>query len=78
MFGLAALNEAVAECFDDGFGLGMDLKFFVDIAEMKIDRAGRDRQFSRRYTGGAREFTVEARNLRGIIKENGPPLPRPR
>ena len=24
--------------------------------------------FSRRYTGGAREFTVEARNLRGAIK----------
>ena len=25
--------------------------------------------FSRRYTGGVREFTVEAKNLRGIIKE---------
>ncbi|HEX3522249.1 MAG TPA: hypothetical protein VHT52_09200 [Stellaceae bacterium] len=25
--------------------------------------------FSRRYTGGVREFTVEARNLRGVIKE---------
>jgi sulfur-carrier protein len=24
--------------------------------------------FSRRYTGGMREFTVEARNLRGVIK----------
>ena len=24
--------------------------------------------FSRRYTGGGREFTVEARNLRGVIK----------
>ena len=24
--------------------------------------------FSRRYTGGVREFTVEARNLRGVIK----------
>jgi molybdopterin converting factor small subunit len=24
--------------------------------------------FSRRYTGGEREFTVEARNLRGVIK----------
>ncbi len=24
--------------------------------------------FSRRYTGGTREFTVEARNLRGVIK----------
>jgi sulfur-carrier protein len=38
-------------------------------------RAGRGRDprsgtagFSRRYTGGAREFTVEARNLRGVIK----------
>src|SRR6516164_4229380 len=25
--------------------------------------------FSRRYTGGVREFTVEAKNLRGVIKE---------
>ncbi|MGH7039408.1 MAG: hypothetical protein ACREE4_00130 [Stellaceae bacterium] len=25
--------------------------------------------FSRRYTGGAREFEVEAKNLRGVIKE---------
>ena len=25
--------------------------------------------FSRRYTGGVREFTIEARNLRGVIKE---------
>ena len=25
--------------------------------------------FSRRYTGGVTEFTVEARNLRGVIKE---------
>ena len=25
--------------------------------------------FSRRYTGGVHEFTVEAKNLRGIIKE---------
>ena len=25
--------------------------------------------FSRRYTGGVREFEVEARNLRGVIKE---------
>jgi sulfur-carrier protein len=25
--------------------------------------------FSRRYTDGVREFTVEARNLRGVIKE---------
>ena len=24
--------------------------------------------FSRRYTGGVREFTVEAKNLRGVIK----------
>ena len=24
--------------------------------------------FSRRYTGGVREFTIEARNLRGAIK----------
>ena len=24
--------------------------------------------FSRRYTGGEREFTVEAKNLRGVIK----------
>jgi sulfur-carrier protein len=24
--------------------------------------------FSRRYTGGVREFTLEARNLRGVIK----------
>jgi len=24
--------------------------------------------FSRRYTSGVREFTVEARNLRGVIK----------
>ena len=24
--------------------------------------------FSRRYTGGVREFTIEARNLRGVIK----------
>ncbi len=24
--------------------------------------------FSRRYTGGVREFTFEARNLRGVIK----------
>ncbi len=24
--------------------------------------------FSRRYTGGVHEFTVEARNLRGVIK----------
>ena len=24
--------------------------------------------FSRRYTGGVREFTVETRNLRGVIK----------
>ena len=24
--------------------------------------------FSRRYTGGSREFTVAARNLRGVIK----------
>ena len=24
--------------------------------------------FSRRYTGGTREFTVAARNLRGVIK----------
>jgi sulfur-carrier protein len=24
--------------------------------------------FSRRYTGGQREFTVEAKNLRGVIK----------
>ena len=24
--------------------------------------------FSRRYTGGVREFEVEARNLRGVIK----------
>ena len=23
--------------------------------------------FSRRYTGGVREFTVEAKNLRGVI-----------
>ena len=39
---LQPLNEPTAECFDDGFGLGMDLQLFVDIAEMKIDRAGRD------------------------------------
>ena len=26
------------------------------------------RGFSRRYTGGVREFTVEAQNLRGVIK----------
>jgi sulfur-carrier protein len=25
--------------------------------------------FSRRYTDGLREFTVEAKNLRGVIKE---------
>jgi molybdopterin synthase sulfur carrier subunit len=25
--------------------------------------------FSRRYTGGVREFTVEARSLCGVIKE---------
>ncbi len=25
--------------------------------------------FSRRYTGGAREFAVQAKNLRGVIKE---------
>jgi hypothetical protein len=25
--------------------------------------------FSRRYTEGVREFTVEAKNLRGVIKE---------
>src|SRR5947209_20437431 len=25
--------------------------------------------FSRRYTGGVREFTVDAKNLRGVIKE---------
>ena len=25
--------------------------------------------FSRRYTGGVREFEVDARNLRGVIKE---------
>ena len=25
--------------------------------------------FSRRYTGGVREFTVEAKNLRGVIRE---------
>ena len=25
--------------------------------------------FSRRYTGGVREFEVEAKNLRGVIKE---------
>jgi molybdopterin synthase sulfur carrier subunit len=25
--------------------------------------------FSRRYTGGVREFEIEARNLRGVIKE---------
>ena len=25
--------------------------------------------FSRRYTGGVREFTIEAKNLRGVIKE---------
>jgi sulfur-carrier protein len=25
--------------------------------------------FSRRYTGGVREFTVEVKNLRGVIKE---------
>jgi sulfur-carrier protein len=25
--------------------------------------------FSRRYTGGVTEFAVEARNLRGVIKE---------
>jgi hypothetical protein len=25
--------------------------------------------FSRRYTGGMREFTVEARNLRGVIRK---------
>ena len=24
--------------------------------------------FSRRYTGGVREFAIEARNLRGVIK----------
>jgi len=24
--------------------------------------------FSRRYTGGVREFTIEAKNLRGVIK----------
>ena len=27
------------------------------------------RGFSRRYTGGVTEFAVEARNLRGVIKE---------
>src|SRR6266436_1367540 len=33
------------------------------------DRTGRfHRRLSRRYTGGVREFTVEARNLRGVIK----------
>jgi len=31
--------------------------------------------FSRRYTGGVREFTVEAKNLRRH-QGNGPPLPR--
>jgi molybdopterin converting factor small subunit len=25
--------------------------------------------FSRRYTGGVREFAVEAKNLRGVIRE---------
>jgi molybdopterin converting factor small subunit len=25
--------------------------------------------FSRRYTGGVREFEIEARNLRGVIRE---------
>ncbi len=25
--------------------------------------------FSRRYTGGVREFEIDARNLRGVIKE---------
>ena len=25
--------------------------------------------FSRRYTGGVREFTVDAKNLRGVIRE---------
>jgi molybdopterin synthase sulfur carrier subunit len=31
--------------------------------------------FSRRYTGGVREFTVEAKNLRGVIKEIDRPYP---
>ncbi len=30
--------------------------------------------FSRRYTGGVREFTVEAKNLRGVIKEIFQPI----
>ena len=33
--------------------------------------------FSRRYTAGVREFTVEARNLRGVIKEMGRCLSSP-
>ncbi len=38
--------------------------------DMENGRAGRSRLgFSRRYIGGVREFTVEAKNLRGVIKE---------
>ena len=34
--------------------------------------------FSRRYTGGVREFTVEAKNLHGVIKAMDRLYPRPR
>ena len=38
--------------------------------EQHDDRAGRlHRRFSRRYTGGVREFEIEAKNLRGVIRE---------
>jgi hypothetical protein len=39
-----------------------------EVADQRPDH-GRGRGECRRYTGGVREFTIEAKNLRGVIKE---------
>ena len=48
-----SLNEAVAQRFDDCFGLGVDLQFAVDVSHMKADGVDAASKF-----GGSRLMTV--------------------
>ncbi len=46
--GVKLLDESIAKSFGHGFGFGMDLKFVIDIFDVKTDRVITDFQFRRR------------------------------
>gem|GEM_PF-3660767 len=39
---LTSVNQAITQCLGDGFGLGMDLEFLVDVAHMERDGVDAD------------------------------------